>query len=264
MTKKRKINAILNFIAFIGVLIINALAVILPINGITTAELSDSYPNLFVPAGVTFSIWGVIYLLLLIYSIYQLRIAFSTNEKEVTVVEKIGYLFFISSIGNMAWILAWQYKHVILSIVIMLIFLVSLIMLYEKLKIERKSGNKKIKYMICLPFSIYLGWLSIATIANITAALVYIKWDGFGINPVVWTVIVIIVGILLGLIFVYRNKDIYYAMVVDWALLGIYIKRSAQATDSTKIIIWVAVFGMIILTSGIIYQIYKKETYMQN
>lgn len=217
----RKILSIFNLVFFIGIVIVNSLAVILPLNNKTIGELSDQYGNLFVPAGSTFSIWGVIYLLLAIFAIYQLVYAFRIKEQNSTFIEKIGWLFIFSSLMNMSWIFAWHYEMVLFSVLIMLVLLLSLIAIYVQLGIGRLEASKTEKYLVHLPFSVYLGWITIATIANITALLVDINWYRFGLSEPFWTVAVIIVGIIIGLIMIFNRKDIFYALVVDWALCGI-------------------------------------------
>src|SRR4030042_6141001 len=164
----------LNFIGFLAVVLVNTLAVILPINNRTTQELSDKYPNLFVPAGITFSIWGVIYILLILFIIYQFVVAFRKSSDERGIFEKIGILFFLSCGFNVAWILAWHYKLVWLSLIIMVLLLLSLIFIYIRLGTGRIGIKNYEKGFVNIPFSIYLGWITLATITNVTAFLVNI------------------------------------------------------------------------------------------
>jgi tryptophan-rich sensory protein len=252
--------AILNLLGYLGVVIVNALAVTLPLNNKTTAELSDQYPNLFVPAGLTFSIWGVVYTLLAIYTAYQLIQAVKTGSN-TAFSRQIGVLFFITCVLNMGWIFAWQYEMVGLSVVIMLLFLVTLLVIYLRLKISRSDTSKNEKYLVHLPFSVYLGWISIATIANITAFLVNAGWNGFGLSEQVWTVIVMIVGIALALAMSFRRGDIYYALVVDWAFLGIFIKRMSLSNVPAQGVIITSLAGIALITLVILTQIVRKKAY---
>ena len=261
LTKKL---AIFNVIIFIGTVIVNALANLIPINGITTGELSDLYPNLFVPAGITFSIWGLIYLLLGIFTVYQLLVAFKSKHSLNTFVDDIGIWNIVLGMGNMLWIFLWHYKYVGISVIVMIVMLLSLIVIYRKLQIGRGVRPKKERFLVHINFSIYLGWISIATIANITAFLVDINWNGFGISPSIWTVIVMSVGMILALIFNYHNKDIFYALVIDWAFLGIYLKRTAPGVEAVRLVITWSIIGMILLTAAIIYAIIKKRVYIFN
>lgn len=257
---KRKILAILNLVAYIVTIGINWLANSLPIGGVNTGEVSDYYPNLFAPAGVTFAIWGLIYILLLFFSTYQLIIAFKGDREDKEVVDKIGILFIISCIANITWIFAWHNIKILLSLVIILIILVSLIGIYENLNIGKSKCSKKIKYMVHMPFSIYLGWICIATIANVTTWLVSIKWSGWGISSEIWTIAVIIVGILLGLIYIFKKDDIFFGLVIDWSLLGIYIKRTFDAMP-IKSIVFATIIGMILISASVAYKVLKKEVY---
>ena len=186
--KSITILQILNILGFTGTILINALANILPINGKNTGELSDLYPNLFVPVGLTFSIWGIIYLMLLAFTIFQTKNIFRKDNENSYFIEKINYFFFISCIANTAWIFAWHFQQISLSLIIMFILLISLIIIYKKLEIGITSRSKMEKYLVHLPFSIYLGWISIAAIANISVFLVNIKWNRFGLSEVFWTI----------------------------------------------------------------------------
>jgi Ca2+/Na+ antiporter len=243
------------------VVIVNALATTIPLGGMTTGQLSDLYPNLFVPAGVTFSIWGLIYLLLGIYVVYGLVFSARKAEPSSSFIEKVGILFLLTCLANAGWIFSWQYRFLPISLVCMLILLLSLIYIYRKLKVGRSNATSSEKYLVHLPISIYIGWISIATIANVTALLVYYKWDRFGITEQVWAIAMILVGLLLGLLTLFYRKDIFYAFVVDWALLGILIKRMAVDAKATQGVIVVSIIGMCLLTLGVVVQIVRGKVY---
>lgn len=219
--------SILNLLAFIGVVIVNALAVMLPINGMSTAAVSDRYPNLFVPAGFTFSIWSVIYSLLLVHVVFSIIIAFR-KKPDLPVIKAIGntqLLFFISCLLNMGWILLWHHLRIGLSVLVMLCFLVVLIVIYQKQATGKAQLSRSNSFFIRIPFLVYLGWISVATIANITAMLVYYKWGAFGWEAWIWTCILIIIAAALGLYFSLARKDPAYSLVIAWALYGIYAKQ---------------------------------------
>ncbi|MEA2015484.1 MAG: hypothetical protein U9O59_02000 [Actinomycetota bacterium] len=251
--------AFLNLIGFIAVFTVNALATLLPVNNITTGELSDKYPNLFVPAGITFSIWGAIYLFLAIFIVYQLVIAFRKSAEERGIFEKIGILFFLSCIFNAGWILAWHYEIVWLSLIIMLLLLITLILIYTRLGTGRPGIRNSEKILVNIPFSTYLGWITIATIANVTVFLVDINWDGFGISDQLWTVIVIAVGVVITLLTVFIRNDIFYCLVVIWTLAGIIIKRTADTGAAYNSIIYAGIAGIAVVASGIIIQLIRKK-----
>lgn len=252
--------SILNLLGFVGTVVVNALANILPINNRTTGELSDLYPNLFVPAGLTFAIWGLIYVLLAIFVTYQLIPSIRRDAQKVYFVQRIGPLFFISSLANIGWIFAWHYEMVSLSLVMMLILLGCLIAIYLRLNIGKSEATKAEKYAVHLPFSVYLGWITIATIANVTALLVNINWNTWGLSEQFWAVAVIIVGIVIALSVLFTRKDIYYCLVVDWALLGILLKR-LSVTMADRSVEVVTIVGLVLITAGVIAQLIRKKVY---
>ena len=250
----------MNLLGFLGTVVVSGLSNALPLNGKTAGELSDQYPNLFVPAGLTFSIWGVIYILLAIFVVYGLIVAARKDTQKSLFIENIGVLFFISCLANMGWIFAWHYEIVPLSVLIMLILLATLIAIYLRLRIGRSASPNSEKYLVHLPFSIYLGWITIATIANITALLVYANWNAFGLGEPFWAVAVIIVGIAITLSVLFTRKDIFYCLVVDWALLGILLKRLADLTPVPSVIV-ITIVGLVIITVGMIIQLVRRKVY---
>jgi hypothetical protein len=263
LKKSAKVTySILNLIGFIAVIVVNALAVLLPINNRTTEELSDKYPNLFVPAGITFSVWGIIYILLLIFIIYQFVIAARRGEGERGIFEKIGIWFFLSCIFNVAWILTWHYEMVWLSLIIMVLLFLSLLIIYVRLGTGRPGIKVSERICVNIPFSTYIGWITIATIANATAFLVQINWNRFGLSEQLWTIIVIAVGAIITLATVYSRNDIFYCFVVIWALAGIMIKRFSEgATWANPIVITLIIAIALIGLSVIIQLIRKKKIY---
>lgn len=263
MNKSRLVLSlsILNLLGFLGTVVVNALATILPLNGITTGELSDLYPNLFVPAGLTFAIWGLIYVLLGIFVIYQLLPSVRRDPPKVDFVQRIGPLFFISCIANIGWIFAWHYQIVPLSLVLMLVLLGCLLAIYMRLNIGKSEATKVKRYLVHLPFSVYLGWITIATIANVTALLVNINWNTWGLGEQFWAVAVIIVGIAIALSVLFTRKDIYYSLVVDWALLGILLKRLSVTTVPDQSVVVVTIVGLVLVTGGVVAQLIRKKVY---
>ena len=216
--------SILNLAAFATVIAVNALANILPINGNTTGALSDSYPNLFVPAGFTFSIWGIIYLLLAFFSVYQIIVTMKGNPA-AGFVHTIGIWFILSSAANAGWIFAWHYEKPFLSLLFMLAILVSLVMIYLKLEIGLSAIGGRERFFFHIPFSVYLGWITVATVANVTAVLVDLGWKGFGLSGALWAAAVIIVAFVLSILMISFRGDIFYTLVVIWAFFGIFMKR---------------------------------------
>jgi len=239
----------LNLIAFLGTLVVNGMANALPINGKTTGELSNLYPNLFVPAGVTFSIWGLIYLLLGIFAVYQMA---APAAESADFLQRIGPFFIIASAANIIWIFLWHYQRVGASVVLMLLLLASLLIVYQRLGIGLRSASWRLRLLVHLPFSVYTGWITVATIANITALLVHIRWNRFGASPELWTVVVLAVAGLITLAVLFTRNDVFYALVILWAFFGILTKRLAEDSPPSRAIVVtlgvaMAVIGVVLL-----------------
>jgi len=268
--RRIKSSSITNAVAFIAVLAINALANALPINGVTTGQLSDEIPSLFVPAGLTFSIWGLIYLLLAGHTFYTLRETLGKGGVGKGVTESDTMLLRINYTSNILWILAWQYRRVEFAMVFMLIILGTLIAL--ELSIEKKlapggalavdadrGGSARSasarRFFLTVPIRVYLGWISVATIANVTALLVKLNWNGWGIDPRAWTVIVIAAGLAVALGFSLWRGQIAAPLVVVWAYAGIVIKRT-QVDASYSRAVWIAalVSAILIVISIVVAQ----------
>ncbi len=207
-------------ISYASMIVVNFLANSLPINNRSTGEISDAYPNLFTPAGFTFSIWGLIYLLLAGYICYQF---FKNNEKTVVLFHKINPLFIGTSIANIAWILAWHYDYIGISVLIMAALLYLLIKMANILRVEEFSFSEKL--FILTPFSVYFGWITVATIANITVLLVSINWNGLGISDSAWTIVILLIGTVIGILRILKDSSIPYGLVLIWAYLGILLKH---------------------------------------
>jgi hypothetical protein len=216
-----------NILVVIITIIVNGLANILPIGGKYTGELSDAIPNLFVPAGITFAIWGIIYILIIIFAIYLARDLFKKEKITKPILEKCSFFFILANGANIIWIFLWHYEQVVLSLLAMLMLFFSLLFIYLKLNIGRENVSMKEKLFVHIPISVYLGWITIATIANVTAVLVTSGWDGFGINEQMWTTLILIVATILTVLILITRKDYSYSAVVIWALLGIFLKRIA-------------------------------------
>ena len=214
-----------NIIAVIITIIVNGLANLLPIGGKNTAELSDNIPNLFVPAGITFSIWGIIYFLIILFAIYLAKDLFKKEKTTKSFLEKIGFFFILASLANIIWIFLWHYEQVLLSLLAMLVLFGSLLVMYLRLNIGKEEVSLKEKLFIHVPISVYIGWITVATIANITAVLVTIGWDGFGVSEEIWTMLVMIVAAIITILMLIKRKDCAYSAVIIWALIGIYLKR---------------------------------------
>lgn len=230
-TAKTPVKALV-VLTYVAMIAVNVLANALPINGRTTGAISDAYQNLFAPAGLTFAIWGVIYLLLGAHVLYQLGLFHSSDDKgvamesrRVSLLERVGVLFSLSSLANIAWILSWHYDFILASAVLLATMLVLLILITRTILAADLSPRDRA--FVRLPFSVYFGWITVATIANITVWLVSIGWDGFGIAEATWAVVIIAVGAAIGTAVILLDSDIAYGLVLVWAYLGIWIKHTS-------------------------------------
>ena len=249
-----------NISAVILTIIVNGLANILPIGGKNTGELSDNIPNLFVPAGITFAIWGVIYILIIMFAIYLAKDLFKKEKTTKPFLEKISFYFILASLANIIWIFLWHYEQVLLSLLAMVLLFFSLLMIYLRLNIGIEKVSSKEKWFIHLPISVYIGWITVATIANVTAVLVTINWDGFGISEEIWTMLVIIVAAIVTIFMLVKRKDWQYSTVIIWALLGIYLKRIADDPiyGLQTQIAYTAAIGIIVIILIAGFSVYKN------
>lgn len=242
--KSKRVLKIANLIAFIGVLVLNFLANYLPLNNNTTGDLSDSYPNLIVPSGFTFSIWGLIYIGLAAFVIYQILDSRNGSLSGQSASEKVGIFFIVSCIGNMAWIVLWHYEMPGYSLLAMLVILISLIAVYIRVNNET-SPNSSDKLFVNYPFSIYLGWITLATILNVTALLVDRGWDGFGISEEIWSIVIFGAILVISFISLKLRRDIAYNAVFLWGLFGIAYKHLEVFDLQHKLVYWGAIVSMI-------------------
>lgn len=237
-----------NIAAFIITVIVNSIAGSTTlIGGVQTADVSNKYPTLVTPAGYTFAIWGIIYVLLGVFVVYSAL----PKQRSSGYIERIGWLFVLSSIFNITWIFAWQYEILALSVALIVGFLLTLIAIYLRLNIGKTKVPIGERLAVQLPFSVYLGWISIATIADISLTLVAYGWDGFGVAPEIWAIIVVAVALVLTMLMLGIRKDIAYALVVIWALVGISTNQTntnvVLATQVGAIIAAVATLAVVAL-----------------
>jgi hypothetical protein len=215
-------------VTFVLMVSMNVLANALPLNGRLTGEISDFYGNLFAPAGITFAIWGVIYLLLGCHVLYQWGVFHRQGGRlDSGLLNRIGTLLSLSSIANTFWIFAWHYDFIWLSAVLIICILLLLIAINQTLVGLELTRSEAL--LVRLPFSVYFGWITVATVANITAWLVSIKWSGFGLSEPVWAVAIIAIAAAIGTVTMLRNRDVAYGLVLIWAFIGIVIKHTSDA-----------------------------------
>ena len=223
---KYTIRQVVNLLSVVVAITVNILASTLPINGQNTGEISDRFEVYFVPAGYVFAIWGLIYLGWIAFTIFQ----FQPSQKESPRLRRLGYLFALSNLANAAWLFCWHYNLFGLSVLVMLALLGLLIASYLRLNVNRTEVSPMEYWSVDVLFSVYLGWITVATVANITDWLYFIGWDGFGISPQVWAVIMLAVASLLGLAVALTRNDVGYLSVLVWAFIGIAVKQVSAPT----------------------------------
>ena len=219
---KDKIRQVYIVLAVVVTITINVLADILPINGLGTGQISDGFKVFFVPAGYVFSIWGLIYLGLLAYAIFQAL----PSQRENPRLRSTAGLFLVGSLANCAWIFLWHYQLFIMTLVAMFALLVSLIMMYLKLGIGSSTVSRGETWAVRSTFSVYLGWITVAAIANVADVLESLHWGGWGIAPQVWAVVMLGVAVIVAVLMAYTRRDAAYLAVLVWAFAGIAVKFS--------------------------------------
>jgi hypothetical protein len=224
---------------------VNGLANAIPLNGRTTGSISDGFQVLFVPAGYVFSIWGLIYIGLIAFGIYQALPSQRANPR----LRRMGYLFALSCLANSAWIFLWHYGYFLLTLVVMVLLLASLIAMYLILGIGRKEVSTAEKWLVNIPFSIYLGWITVATIANATDVLDYVRWNGWGLAPEVWFVIVMVAAVAITAAVALTRGDIAFLLVIIWAFVGIAVKQTGNTTVVMTTWLMTAIVVLMLLAS---------------
>ena len=219
-----------NIVALAITIFVNGLANGLPLGGQTTGEISDKYPSLFTPAGYVFSIWGLIYLGLIVFVIWQALPRQRSDEK----LRSVRVPFLVSCACNAAWIFAWHFDFLVLSLALMAGILGSLILIYRRLEIGQKPAPAPApgRWAMHLTFSIYLAWISVASIANVSALQISRGWDDLLFSAATWTVIKIAIAGSIAATVLFRRGDAAFMLVVVWASIGI----AAAHTDVPMVV----------------------------
>jgi len=240
-----------NLVTVIIALTVNILASALPLNGQNTGEISDRFQVYFVPAGYVFAIWGIIYLGWIAFVIYQFR----SGQKESPRLRKLGYLFALSNLANAGWLFCWHYNNFGLSVLVMLTLLGLLIASYLRLNVNQTSVTRAERWSVDIPFSIYLGWITVATVANVTDWLYLVNWNGFGIPAMMWAVIMIAVASVVGFAMALLRQDAAHLFVLVWSFIGIAVKQTPAPMVVTSA--WVAALLMLGLA---VYSLTRRKT----
>jgi len=239
-----------NILFFALTVIVNSLAGSTTIiGGRNTAQVSDANPTLITPAGYVFSIWGIIYILLGAFAIYQAL----PKQQGKDYQKKIGWLFVLSSLINITWLFVWQLEYLAFSVLLIFALLLTLITIYVRIGVGKSQAQLGEKLAIHLPFSVYLGWITIASIADVAATLVSYNWNGFGISPETWTILVVAVALIITMLMLAIRKDVAFSLVVIWALIGIGVNHSVNQivvtlTEISAVIVAIAIIVTVFLS----------------
>lgn len=239
------------FGAFVVTVTVNSLAVVLPLNGQSTAEISDRYATLITPANYVFAIWSVIYGLLFVFSVYQVLPSRATDPT----LRALGYLPALSGLLNSVWLVLWHYNVFALTVPVMAGILVTLVAIHGRLGIGRRPAASPAEtFAVRLPWSVYLGWITIATIANVATTLVWLEWDGLGVGPEIWAVAVLAIGVAIAAAMSVTRRDLAYAVVIVWAYAGIAVKQV-----DTTVVAGAAVVGAVVVGGLALWQIVGRR-----
>jgi len=232
---------LLVILSLAGVIVINGLANALPLNGLETGEISDRFAIYFVPAGYVFSIWGLIYLALIGFAVFQALPAQRSNPR----LQAIGFWFVLSCVANVVWLFLWHYEQFAWTLPAMLALLASLIVIYLRLDTGRSRASAAERWLVEFPFSLYLGWITVATIANATQLLYYLGWSGWGLPPESWFVLVLAAALVIDGLMAYSRRDVAFLLVLVWAFIGIAVKHAAVPLVSIST--WIVTLMIVVL-----------------
>ena len=246
--------AVLNLLSVVIVIGVNYISQALRLNNTTIGELSAEYDNLFTPASYAFVIWGIIFIGLFAYAIFQVRRAFFST-KESDFIQQTGYWFITTNLLNAAWVFAFVYDFTGLSVLIMFGILFSLIKIILNTNMERWDAPIATIAFAWWPMCIYSGWIAVATIANISAYLSKLGWDGIPLSEIGWTIIMIGIAVILNLVIIWKRNMREFALVGIWALFAIYIRHK----DSLETIAYSALIGSLILLVAISIHGFKNR-----
>jgi hypothetical protein len=240
--KKGVVNQVLNVFMTIAVLIVNALATLLPLNGLDTGEISDRFEIFFVPAGYVFSIWGLIYTGLIAFTIYQAL----PKNRDAEWLRKITPFYLLGNSANIVWLFLWHYEQFLVTWIAMLTILGSLIVLTTILY-KSDETSAVFRWLVKVPFSLYIGWISVATVANLSQVLYYVNWGGWGIAPEIWAFIMLVVAAAIAVLNLLIRHDNVYVLVFVWAYVGIAVKHSATSLVMLPAALLAGALGLLVI-----------------
>lgn len=241
--------SVLNLLSVILLILVSYYSQAIEINNNTIGSVSEQYQNLFTPAGYAFSIWGLIYLSLIVYTIYQLINAFGDKDDKSEYILKTGPWFIIANLANSAWVIAWLYEETWLSVILIFVALVSLIIIILKTNMERWDAPFKTIAFVWWPICFYSGWITVAAITNVAAYLTKIGWRGVIFSEEQWAVIMLVIAAIINLLMVYKRNMREFALVGVWAFVAIYVRHS----DGNSLVAYTALAVAIVTFAYISY-----------
>lgn len=241
------LRQIANIVAVVGVIAFNFASQAIPLNGQTNAEIANRFPDLFYfPANYAFSIWGVIYTFLGAFMVYQAL----PSQRDNPILKRIGFLFFLTSIWNIGWLAAFHYEQFALSMVMMALLLVNLIVIYVRIGAGTREFSWRDRWLIQIPFSLYLGWITAATVVNAAFVLTASGVSApLGIANETWAVIMFVVTAIIAGGLIFTRRDVAYGLVIVWALSAIasrYQGENALVTNGALVITGIVVVMVVI------------------
>lgn len=246
--------SLLNLFSVILMIIVSYYSQVLRLNNNTIGSVSDEYIHMFTPADYAFSIWGLIYVALIAYCIFQLYTAFF-GEDETEIIEKTGPWFAMANLSNTAWIIAWLYEETWLSVILIFTSLLCLVIVIIKTNMERWDASLKIIAFTWWPICFYAGWITVAAISNVAAYLTKTGWRGWIFSEQQWTIIMLAVATAINLLIVYKRNMREFALVGVWALVAVYLRHSG----GNSAVAYTALGGAIIIFIYISYHGYMNR-----
>lgn len=251
--------SVLNLLSVILMIIVSYYSQAIRLNNNTIGGVSEHYENLFTPAGYAFSIWGLIYLALLVYCFFQLNRVF-VSDKNTEFIHQTGPWFIIANVANAAWVVAWLYENTLLSVILMFLILGSLIKIILNTNMERWDAPPKIIAFTWWPICFYAGWITVAAIANVSAHLSNVGWRWL-FSEQQWTIILIVIAVAINLLIVYRRNMREFALVGIWALVAIYVRHIGE---NNSLVAYTALAGSLVIFGYVSYHGYvnRKTNFM--
>lgn len=247
--------AIFNFLSVVLLIMVTYYTQAIELNDNTIGSLSREYRNLFTPAGYAFSIWGLIYLGLLAYCFFQFRRAyFSSKESEF--ISQTGPWFIFANLANSAWVIVWLYELTGLSVIFMFLALFSLVQIVRKTGMERWDAPPSIIIFSWWPICFYSGWITVASIANVSAFLSKTGWNGWILNETQWTILLLFTAIAINALMIYRRNMREFAAVGVWAVFAVFVRHQ----EKHPAIAYAALAGAVILLAYILYHGYLNRS----